>query len=126
MAGAEAYDEYSILGVMNPQKWSSLLVSMREQGICPDDLTQEKWDGICSDAATFMARWGSTARSLGWTAIDLFEWRLRCDADRIEIRGLLVAIEGGEVIVMTEAAATVRSKSGELIYCCRPKRGTAP
>jgi hypothetical protein len=87
---------------------------------CPERISPDRWQEVISDAEIFLARWGSAAHSLGWTALDLFGVHPRAPAARFDVIGLLLLVQGGAVVALTADAATIRRKTGALLSCRRP------
>ena len=86
---------------------------------CPDRMAPDRWQDVLSDAEIFLARWGSAAHSLGWTALDLFGVHPTASG-RVDVMSLLLLIQGGEVLALTATAATIRRQTGAVLTFRRP------
>jgi hypothetical protein len=80
---------------------------------------------MLSDAENFLSRWGSAARSLGWTALDLFGVHPIAPAARFDVMGLLLLTQGGAVVALTADGATVRRTTGAALSYQRPTQAGA-
>jgi hypothetical protein len=79
---------------------------------------------LLHDAARFLDRWSSTARSMGWTALDLFGAHPTRPAVRFDVMGLLLLIRGGEVVALSAESASIRRPSGAVLrFFRRPTAG---
>jgi hypothetical protein len=103
----------------SPAKWHAILAELEGKN-CPERISPDRWQEVISDAETFLARWGSAAHSLGWTALDLFGVHPTAPAARFDVMGLLLLVQGGAVVALTADAATIRRKTGALLTCRRP------
>jgi hypothetical protein len=103
----------------SPAKWHAILAELEAKN-CPERISPDRWQEVISDAETFLARWGSAAHSLGWTALDLFGVHPFAPAARFDVMGLLLLVQGGTVVALTANAATIRRKTGALLSCRRP------
>ena len=97
-----------------PAEWHAILAEL-ERRSCPDWLPADRWNNVLSDAEIFLTRWGSAAHSLGWTALDLFSVHSLAPGARVGWWGLLLLIRGGEVVVLTDSAATIRHLSNAVL-----------
>jgi hypothetical protein len=102
-----------------PASWHTILAELEGMG-CPDRLAPGRWDELLSDAEIFLSRWGSPAHALGWTALDLFGVHPIAPAARFDVMGLLLLIQGGEILALTADAATIRRKTGAVLTYRRP------
>jgi hypothetical protein len=103
----------------SPDSWHTVLAAMEGRS-CPERISPDRWQEVISDAEIFLARWGSAAHSLGWTALDLFGVHSSAPAARFDVMGLLLLVQGGAVVALTADAATIRRKTGALLSCRRP------
>jgi hypothetical protein len=103
----------------SPAKWHAILAELEGKN-CPERISPDRWQEVISDAETFLARWGSAAHSLGWTALDLFGVHPSAPGARFDVMGLLLLVQGGAVVALTADAATIRRKTGALLSCRRP------
>jgi hypothetical protein len=97
-----------------PVEWHAILAEL-EQRNCPDWLLPDRWNGLLSDAESFLDRWGNAAHQLGWTALDLFGVHPEAPSARFDKMGLLLLICGGELIALTAGSATIRRSSGAVL-----------
>jgi hypothetical protein len=102
----------------SPDSWHTVLAAMEGRS-CPEWISLDRWHEVISDAEIFLSRWGSAAHSLGWTALDLFGVHPTAPA-RVDVMGLLLLIQGGEVLALTMDAATIRRKTGAVLTYRRP------
>jgi hypothetical protein len=102
------------LAINCPNEWYAILTELnRRQRL--DWLSGDRWSELLADAETFLARWGNAAQQLGWTALDLFGVHSMAPAARIGCWGLILFVRGGEVVALTENAATTRHRSGAVL-----------
>src|SRR5262249_23535521 len=74
------------------------------------------------DGSRFLAKWGEQAESLGWTSADLFGLHTPPDKphpsynrlSRYDCTGLIWLLDGRPVVALTEATATIKSKTGNI------------
>ena len=102
----------------SPARWHAILAGL-ERMDCPDRMAPDRWQDVLSDAEIFLARWGSAAHSLGWTALDLFGVHPTASG-RVDVMSLLLLIQGGEVLALTATAATIRRQTGAVLTFRRP------
>jgi hypothetical protein len=112
------WPDVSVSGA-SPDSWHTVLAAM-EGRHCPERISSDRWQEVIADGETFLARWGSAAHSLGWTALDLFGVHPSAPAARFDVMGLLLLVQGGAVVALTADAATIRRKTGALLTCRRP------
>jgi len=82
----------------------------------------DRWRQAVRDAKRFLAKWGDQAQALGWTSADLFGLAPIPDKphpsfnrlSRYDLTGLVWLLEGRAVVALTEATATVKSKTGNI------------
>lgn len=108
-----------------PVEWRAILAELERQE-CPDWIAVDRWQHMLSDVGTFLTRWGSTAHSLGWTALDLFGVHPLAPSARFDAMGLLLLTQGSTVVALTAEAATLRRVSGAVLtYRRDDMRGAA-
>ena len=93
-----------------PAEWHAILAELERYNPV-DWLPPDRWSAMLLDAEHFLARWGSVADRLGWTALDLFGVHPSAPGGRIGCWGLLLLIQGGEVLALSEDAAAIRMTS---------------
>ena len=85
----------------------------------PDWASPVRWQIMLSDADAFLSRWGDAADQLGWTALDLFGVHPNAPADRYDVMGLLLVVQGGDVVALTAETATIRRPSNAVLTYSR-------
>ncbi len=81
----------------------------------PEWASPVRWQHMIFDADAFLGRWSEAADHLGWTALDLFGVHPAAPADRYDVMGLLLLIQGGAVVALTGDAATIRRPSQSIL-----------
>ncbi len=94
-----------------PAEWHAVLAGL-ERCNPVDWLAPDRWSAMVLDAENFLTRWGNVAEHLGWTALDLFGVHPFAPGARIGCWGLLLLIQGGEVVALTADTAMIRRQSG--------------
>jgi hypothetical protein len=103
-----------------PPEWHAILAEL-ERRTCPDWMSHERWDLLLGDAENFLTRWGSTARALGWTALDLYGVHPIAPAARFDVMGFLFLVQGGSVPIITAHSASIHRRTGaRLTYRRKP------
>jgi hypothetical protein len=93
-----------------PREWHVILEELK--GSNPiQGFTVGRWQTVVDDAESFLARWAEAAHQLGWTGLDLFGVHPTAPAARHDVMGLIPLLQGGTVVALTEAAATIRRSS---------------
>ncbi len=90
---------------------------------CPHLIEPEAWQQAVADARAFLARWGTQAAALGWTARELFglhpvpEQRAASyqRLARYDHTGLVWLLHGRAVVALTADTAAIKTKSGGLL-----------
>ena len=88
----------------------------------PDHVESDRWRQAVEDGNRFLATWGERAKTLGWTARDLFGLHqppanphpTYSRLSRRDKAGLLWLLEGREVVALTDTTAAVRWPSGNV------------
>ncbi|EAQ36922.1 hypothetical protein NB311A_07228 [Nitrobacter sp. Nb-311A] len=102
--------------------WHAILAGLKgRQG--PDWMMPDRWEMLLRDAERFLDRWSSTGHAMGWTALDLFGVHPTQPARRVDVMGLLLLLQGGEVIALTAEGALIRRPSGAVLRFPRPAAG---
>jgi hypothetical protein len=86
-------------------------------------MTPDRWEMLLHDAERFLDRWSSTAHAMDWTTLDLFGVHPTRPAVRLDVMGLLLLLQGGEVIALTAEVASIRRFSGAVLRFSRPSPG---
>ena len=105
-----------------PADWHAILVELNR---CEpvEWLSAERWFEVIDDAEAFISRWGNAAEKLGWTALDLFGVHPTAPASRFDVMGLVLFINGGAVVALTDGVATIRRRSNAILTyrrSCQP------
>jgi hypothetical protein len=99
-------------------------VAAKLRSKCPDYVDPDGWQQAIRDADSFLARWGTQAQALGWTAGELFGLHAvparpalnYSRLSRYDETGLVWLLRGRPVIALTEATATIQAPRGRLVY----------
>jgi hypothetical protein len=78
----------------------------------PEGFGQSRWQLIVNDAALFADAWGARALALGWQPIELFGIHPEKPDARLDCRGLAFLLNGGTVVAMDAASATIVTPNG--------------
>jgi hypothetical protein len=97
-----------------PPEWHAILAELKWRN-CPDWLSVDRWAVLLLDAENFLSRWGFSAHSLRWTALDLFGVHPIAPASRFDVMGMVFTLQGAEVIALTDRAATIRRRSNAIL-----------
>jgi hypothetical protein len=103
-------------------EWHALLAGLTERRR-PDWMMSDRWEMLLHDAERFLDRWSPTAHAMGWTTLDLFGTHPTRPAVRFDVMGLLLLLQGGEVIALTAEGASIRRPSGAVLRFPRPAAG---
>jgi hypothetical protein len=109
-------------GAEFPSEWHAILAGLKERS-SPDWMVPDRWEMLLHDAARFLDRWSSTAHSMGWTTLDLFGVHPTRPAVRFDVMGLLLLLQGSEVVTLTAESASIRRPSGAVLRFPRPAAG---
>ncbi len=80
-----------------------------------DGFSPEAWSAMIDDGAEFLAQWGEQATNLGWRTVDIFGLHPIAPAPRVGCWGLAFLIQRGEVVALTDNAATIRRRSNAVL-----------
>lgn len=105
-----------------PPEWYAILAELKEREN-PDWMSPDKWEMLLADAEHFLIRWSRTAAAMGWTALDLFGVHPTRPAARFDVMGLLLLLQGSEVIALSTESASFRRPSGADLRFSRPATG---
>jgi hypothetical protein len=78
----------------------------------PGQIQAGRWHRIAVDARAFMRDWGSQAARLGWDASDLFGVHVKAALARYDLMGLVIVLDGAEVVAMSANHAEIRTRNG--------------
>jgi hypothetical protein len=89
---------------------------------CPYRIESKRWRQAVGDGEAFLARWGAQAKSLGWTATDLFGLHQPpaephpsySRLSRYDCTGLVWLLCGRPVIALTESTAAIENSTGNI------------
>jgi hypothetical protein len=113
--------------------FASALATLRRYR--PAYVVEADWQQMVADAEVFVAAWGRTAETLGWSVDDLFglhEPPARPHPSyrrlsRYDCTGVIWLLHGRPVIALTETEATILAPSGaKLKYCKHNKPALGP
>jgi hypothetical protein len=98
---------------------------------CPDYVDQERWQRALMDSRGFLIEWGNKAAALGWSARDLFGLAAVPKSpapnyrrlSRYDLTGLIWLLRGRRVVALTNAAATIESRTGAITIFRRHSKG---
>jgi len=94
-----------------PGEWSNGADRLLEMA-WPRLWTPGRWSTLVDDASTFMRVWAGRAAALGWGTLDVFGVDPRAPETGWHLMGLVVLLDGAEIVVMTEEGARLRLRSG--------------
>ena len=80
----------------------------------PPGIPRDLWAQAVADAGAFLDEWGEPAERFGWRVADLFD-----PPDGSGAPGLLWALAGGRVLIMTDREA-VFQRAGRRVWFCIP------
>jgi hypothetical protein len=89
-----------------PREWTDGYVRMLS-GPPGEGLSETRWAEIIQDTASFLNQWGAQAAGLGWTTQQVFGISSYFPEHRLDMRGLVPALGGQRIIMLTAEAATV-------------------
>jgi hypothetical protein len=92
--------EIAIAGDEFPAEWHAILAEL-EGRESPDWMMPDRWEILLRVAERFLDLWSPTAHAMGWTTLDLFGTHPTRPAVRFDVMGLLLLLQGGEVIALT-------------------------
>ena len=79
------------------------------------DFSPSAWSDLLADGAAFLKTWGNQAMQLGWRDVDVFGVHPVKPGARVGCWGLVLTIQGGNVIAITDKSATIRRRSGAIL-----------
>lgn len=79
---------------------------------CPSTYPPTAWERAISDTEQFMDRWAHQAAMLGWPDWEIWGAHRRAPWHRLDGRGLVLALQGDKVGVLTATEAVVVKASG--------------
>jgi hypothetical protein len=94
-----------------PAEWVQGVARLAETP-CPVRFPAPRWAQVITDAAAFLERWGAQAGALGWPAWELFGCHRRAPWGRIQGMGLVLLLQGDEIVALTVTEAVVRTPTG--------------
>jgi len=119
-------------GLPPSEPYGEVIAKLRSR--CPDHIEHDHWQQAIQDADNFLARWGTQAHALGWTARELFGLHtvpLRPSLNysrlsRYDETGLIWLLRGRAVVALTEATAIIQGVTGHLVYRKQDKPALGP
>jgi hypothetical protein len=81
----------------------------------PESVQPRCWQQLIDNAGRFIDRFAHQARSLGWDTGSVLGCHLGKPDARFDMQGLVWRIEGGELVMITEATAQIRKPSGDVL-----------
>ena len=123
----DAFEERAALveyGAGVPREWAEGFARL-DLAQPPKGFDERRWRTLIDDGGKFLDRWGGEAARLGWSALDVFGAHPIAPGARYDAAGLVLLIDGGEVIAIRLDRATIRSRlsPSELTYLRTPKAG---
>lgn len=79
---------------------------------CPDTIPAPVWNRLKASSADLLDRWGRQAAALGWSTLDLFGAHQQRPLARYDAAGLVILLDGAQVIAMSTDTAEIRTRSG--------------
>ena len=127
IASRDDFEERAALieyGAGVPREWAEGFARL-DMASPPRGLDQRRWRTLIDDGGRFLDQWGAEAARLGWSALDVFGVHPVAPNARYDAMGLVLLINGGEVISIKSDRATIRARgSGSLLtYLRRPSAG---
>jgi hypothetical protein len=113
-------------------RYSVTLAALKSE--CPAAIETTRWQHAVADAASFIAKWGTQAEALGWTARELFGLhpvpprpaptyqRLA----RYDATGLIWLLQGCPVVALTESQAAIQRSGAVVMYRKHGKPALGP
>lgn len=90
----------------------------------PPGFSPRGWQQVLDDGRCFLNRWAAEAIRLGWTAEDVFGVHAAAPGARVDGMGLVLLINGGEVISISGGRASIRMPGGSILtYLRQPRSG---
>jgi hypothetical protein len=77
------------------------------------------WQQLLIDLQVFLNRWGAQAAALGWSTLNLFGVHRSRPLARYDAMGLVLLLDGAQVVAMTEDSAKIRTRTGAIQTYCR-------
>ena len=90
----------------------------------PVGYTSKRWKTLARDAEKLISTWAGQAAALGWTDMEIFGAHRTAPATRYDAAGLVVMMNGDEIVALTDTAATIKSQRGTTLT--HQRRLTAP
>jgi len=100
-------------GARGPEEWVVGVEKLKLMRV-PQSTAPRYWRQAVTDANRFLSRWGTAAAVLGWSTLDLFGAHRHRPLARYDTSGLVVVLDGAEVVALTADCAEIRTRSGAL------------
>jgi hypothetical protein len=79
-----------------------------------------RWGRVCLDCAELVERWGAEMQQLGWSVEDAFGIHPKVPGTAVQCYGLGVLLNGGKLVELTAAGATIERPNGVRHKFIRP------
>jgi hypothetical protein len=70
------------------------------------------WTKVVADATRFLETWAPAAHQLGWQDWELFGCHRHAPWHRIQGMGLVLLLQGDEIVALTATEAAIRTRTG--------------
>jgi hypothetical protein len=112
---------YGSLPVEVPAQWAEGMRHLTAAE-CPAIVPMATWRSLSADSAYFVASpLSARAAELGWSIADLWGCHATRPIDRLDCRGILWAVGGGELLAITADALIIRTEASARLRCQRPR-----
>jgi hypothetical protein len=111
-------------GAKVPREWAEGFAGL-DLARPVNGFTLQQWRQLIDDGGRFLDRWAWDAERLGWKAADVFGLHPIAPNANNSLSGLVLLINGGEVVRLARDYATIRTARGsELSYLRREMAGS--
>lgn len=126
--GMEKLEERAALveyGAGVPKAWAEGFARL-DLAIPPNGFDHRRWRTLIDDGGRFLDRWGAEAASHGWSAEDVFGVHPAAPGASYDTAGLVVLINGGDVVDIDHRSASIKTRSSGaiLVYLRTPRNGS--
>ena len=94
-----------------PEEWGQGICDLLAMA-CPASCPEARWNVLREDSYTFLRDWAARAHELGWTEYDLFGTHPEKPWVRFDRMGLLLVLDGGRVVALSDIEAVIEKPSG--------------
>ena len=110
----------------NPDPWADGVAQLRRM-MPLDGFSVAQWHQIATDAAALLTAWGNEMHQLGWSAADAFGIHPDVLGRAVRGWGLALLLDGGRVVDVTAAGATIKRLNGvQQSFTRRSGNGAVP